>query len=145
MPVSDHHLPATAPSLWAVLGLAAVFAGLGGLFITAPALGAAIFGIPAPGGLGDAYLRAIGLRDAALALYLAGLAWAATRRAVCLVLGASTVIPFGDIALVLAAGTAAWWQIALHGLSAAVLIGVMGWVGFGQNAAVRWPHRRPSP
>ena len=111
---------------WAVLGLALVFLALGGLFLAWPGAGALIFGIPEPAGSGRTALRAIGARDAALALYLAGLALFATRRAVAIVLGASLVIPACD--LVLVAGTAAWWQVALHALSAGVLALVAAWV-----------------
>ncbi|KMO43307.1 hypothetical protein VQ02_00445 [Methylobacterium variabile] len=109
------------PRLWAVLALALVFLALAGLFLAVPSLGALIYGVPEPTGIGRAYLRAIGARDAALSLYLAGLALVATRRAVALVLAASLVIPACDLALVLAAGTAAWWQVALHAASAGVL------------------------
>ncbi|PIK70782.1 DUF4267 domain-containing protein [Methylobacterium frigidaeris] len=127
-----------APSdlrLWAVLALALVFLTLGALFLAAPGLGALIYGVPAPAGLGQTYLRAIGARDAALALYLAGLALLSTRRAVAIVLGASLVIPACDLVLILSAGTATWWQVALHGLSAAVLALIALWLsGRGQAA-----------
>ncbi|GJD54039.1 hypothetical protein OPKNFCMD_6819 [Methylobacterium crusticola] len=122
MAFANRPLSTSAAGFWAVLGLSAVFLCLGALFVAAPTLGASIFGVPAPGDIGDAYLRAIGFRDAALALYLAGLACFSTCRAVCIVLGASTIIPICDIGLVLAVGTAAWWQIALHALSALCLI-----------------------
>ncbi|WP_244424830.1 DUF4267 domain-containing protein [Methylobacterium nodulans] len=101
---------------------------LSGLFIVAPTTGASIFGIPAPGNLADAYLRAIGFRDAALALYLAGLACFSSRRAVGIVLGATVLIPVCDVALVLAVGTAAWWQIGLHALNGVCLIVMTTWV-----------------
>lgn len=107
--------------LWVVLALALVFLALAALFLAAPALGALIYGVPAPEGIGRISLRAIGARDAALALYLAGLALLSTRRAVAIVLAASLVIPACDLVLVLSAGTAAWWQVALHAVSAGVL------------------------
>ncbi|WP_455985226.1 DUF4267 domain-containing protein [Methylorubrum extorquens] len=108
--------------------LSAVFLCLGGLFIASPASGAAIFGIPAPNGVSAGYLRAIGFRDVALALYLGGLACFSTRRAVCLVLGASVFIPICDVILVWSSGTATPWQIALHVGSGASLALVAIWV-----------------
>jgi hypothetical protein len=117
--------PADLP-FWAVLALALVFLALGVLFLAAPGAGALIYGIPEPAGSGRTALRAIGARDIALALYLAGLALFSTRRAVAIVLGASLVIPACDLTLV--AGSAAWWQVALHALSAGVLALVAVWV-----------------
>ncbi|WP_246687828.1 DUF4267 domain-containing protein [Methylorubrum extorquens] len=108
--------------------LSAVFLCLGGLFIASPASGAAIFGIPAPNGVSAGYLRAIGFRDVALALYLVGLACFSTRRAVCLVLGASVFIPVCDVILVWSSGTAAPWQIALHVVSGGSFALVAVWV-----------------
>ncbi len=119
-PGDDRLTPADL-RLWAVLALALVFLALGVLFLAAPALGALIYGVPESEGIGRTYLRAIGARDAALALYLAGLSLFSTRRAVSVVLAASLVIPACDLALILTAGTAAWWQVALHGVSAGVL------------------------
>ncbi|WP_018261200.1 DUF4267 domain-containing protein [Methylobacterium sp. WSM2598] len=128
MASADQHLSTSGPSFWAVLGLAAVFLCLSGLFIAAPTAGASIFGIPAPGNVSDAYLRAIGFRDAALALYLAGLVCFSSRRAVGIVLSATVLIPVCDVALVLSVGTAAWWQIGLHAISATILIVMSIWV-----------------
>jgi len=118
--------------VWTVLALALVFLALGALFLAAPGAGALIYGIPEPEGPGRTALRAIGARDVALALYLAGLALLATRRAVAIVLAASLVIPACDLALV--AGSAAWWQVALHLASAFVLALVAAWLG--------WPPKR---
>ncbi|AWN50171.1 hypothetical protein DK419_21400 [Methylobacterium terrae] len=121
--------PRLAPTdlrFWAVLALALAFLALGALFLAVPEAGALIYGIPEPAGSGRTALRAIGARDIALALYLAGLALFSTRRAVAVVLGASLVIPACDLALV--AGSAAWWQVALHALSAGVLALVAVWV-----------------
>jgi hypothetical protein len=108
--------------------LSAVFLCPGGLFIASPASGAAIFGIPAPNGVSAGYLRAIGFRDVALALYLVGLACFSTRRAVSLVLGASVFIPVCDVILVWSSGTAAPWQIALHVVSGGSLALVAVWI-----------------
>ncbi|WP_245268126.1 DUF4267 domain-containing protein [Methylorubrum extorquens] len=110
------------------MALSAVFLCLGGLFIASPASGAAIFGIPAPNGVSAGYLRAIGFRDVALALYLGGLACFSTRQAVCLVLSASVFIPICDVILVWSSGTATTWQIALHFISGSSLALVAVWV-----------------
>ena len=119
--IGDGRLSPTDLRLWVVLALALVFFGLGGLFLAAPALGALIYGVPEPEGIGRTTLRAIGARDAALALHLTGLSLLSTRRAVAIVLAGSLVIPACDLALILSAGTAAWWQVGLHALSAGVL------------------------
>ncbi|WP_238178971.1 DUF4267 domain-containing protein [Methylobacterium oxalidis] len=87
-----------------------------------------MFGIPAPSGVSVGYLRAIGFRDVALALYLGSLALFSTRRAVCLVLGASVFIPVCDVILVWTLGSAAAWQIALHVLSGVMLALIAAWV-----------------
>jgi hypothetical protein len=105
-----------------------VFLCLAALFILSPAAGADIFGIPAPTGVAEGYLRAIGFRDAALALYLAGIACFSTRRAVSIVLGASVLIPACDVILVLTTGTAASWQIALHAVSGICLLILAAWI-----------------
>jgi hypothetical protein len=60
-------------STWIVLCLAAAFLCLGILFVFASRWGVALFGIPAPEGLGRAYVQAIGFRDVALALYIMAL------------------------------------------------------------------------
>ncbi|AWN54798.1 DUF4267 domain-containing protein [Methylobacterium sp. 17Sr1-1] len=134
-PPGDGRLTPADLRLWAVLGLALVFLALAALFLAAPALGALIYGVPAPEGIGRTALRAIGARDAALALYLAGLALFSTRRAVAIVLAASLVIPACDLVLILSAGTAAWWQVALHGVSAGVLALTALWLARRNHSA----------
>ncbi|MET7248294.1 DUF4267 domain-containing protein [Methylobacterium sp. EM32] len=134
-PSGDGRLFPADPRLWAVLALALVFLALAAVFLAAPALGALIYGVPEPDGAGRTALRAIGARDAALALYLAGLSLFSTRRAVAIVLAASLVIPACDLALILSAGTAAWWQVALHGVSAGVLALTALWLSVRGHAA----------
>lgn len=124
----EQRLSWSEPGMWAVIALAVVFLCLGGLFIVSPSAGAAIFGIPAPSGVSAGYLRAIGFRDVALAIYLTGLARFSTRRAVGLVLIGSVFIPVCDIILVWMSGSAAFWQIALHGVSGAGLVLLAAWI-----------------
>ncbi|MCF4125481.1 DUF4267 domain-containing protein [Methylobacterium sp. SyP6R] len=124
----DGRLSPSDLRLWIVLAMALVFLALGGVLLATPALGALIYGVPEPEGIGRTYLRAIGARDAALALHLAGLSLLSTRRAVMIVLAGSLAIPACDLALILSAGTAAWWQVALHGMSAGVLAVIALWM-----------------
>jgi hypothetical protein len=118
------------------IGLGAVFLLLGGLFTVLPKWGALLFGIDPPPGEGLSYVRAIGFRDLALGLYIGGLAVWADRRALCIVLALTTVIPVMDFALLLALkGLAAIANLVLHGLSAAIFVGTALWVGLRQGGA----------
>ena len=71
------------PSLlkWAVFLLTGLFLLLGLLCLLAPRAGARFYGLEADAPTALFYVRVIGLRDAALALYLFGLALAGLRRA----------------------------------------------------------------
>jgi hypothetical protein len=118
------------PRAWLVGALALVFLALGALFMAAPEPAAALFGIAAPEATGRAYVRAIGFRDLALGLYLAGLLVWSNRPAVRVVIGASLVIPLCDLVLVGAtSGTEAAWQLALHAVSGLVLVATWLWLG----------------
>ena len=115
------------PSTWLVLALSAVFVGLGVLFLAAPRLGAALFGLPAPEGQSFGYLPAIGLRDLAFGLYLFALARLADARAVGTVLAITTLIPAGDVILV---ALARGWSlhILLHAFSGLVMLASAVWL-----------------
>ncbi len=115
------------PSTWLVLALSAVFVGLGVLFLAAPRLGAALFGLPAPEGQSFGYLPAIGLRDLAFGLYLFALARLADARAVGTVLAITTLIPAGDVILV---ALARGWSlhILLHAFSGLVMAASAAWL-----------------
>ena len=116
------------------IGLGAVFLLLGGLFIVLPDWGALLFGIEPPQGEGLSYVRAIGFRDLALGLYVAGLAVWSNRRALCIVLALTTMIPVTDFALVLALkGLAAIPNLVLHGISDAIFSGTASWIGLRQG------------
>lgn len=109
--------------------MAATFLAVAALFVAAPALGAAVFGIPAADGMGLAYVRALGLRDFALGLYLLGLALFSSRRAVGIVLAATVAIPAGDMLLVFAReGLSSLGHLLLHGLSGACCAAVALWL-----------------
>ena len=114
---------------WAVTAMATVFLLVAALFVAAPELGAAVFGIPAPDGAGLAYVRAVGLRDFAFGLYLLGLARCTSRRAVGIVLGLTVVIPAGYVLLVLAwEGLSSPGHLLLHGTSGVCAAGIALWL-----------------
>ena len=120
------------PRAWIVLGFSGTFLALGVLFVAAPRAGAAVFGLPAPEGAGLGYVRAIGFRDLALALYLAGLALLASRRALALVLALTVLIPACDVALVATViGLSSPGYLALHGAAGLAFAGLAWWVGRG--------------
>ena len=109
--------------------LAAMFVGLGLLFLFAPRWGAALFGIPAPENAGIAYLPAIGLRDLAFGLYLFALARLATARAVAAVLAITTLIPAGDIAIVaMERGLSSPGHLLLHAASGTTMAAGAAWL-----------------
>jgi hypothetical protein len=115
------------PAAWAVLLLAALFLAIAGLFVLRPADGAALFGIAleAPG---EAfYVRAVGFRDLALAVYLAGLTLAGERKGLVVLLWATPVIPAGDMLLLASAGAAAPYYL-LHLGSMACFAALAWWV-----------------
>ena len=126
---SSRGLPGDAPSTWLVRLLAAVFLGLGFLFILAPRAGASLFGLPAPEGASFGYLPAIGLRDLAFGLYLLILSFTATRRVLGLIFAATVIIPVGDVVIVaMERGFEAVPNLLLHGLSAAAMAGASLWL-----------------
>ena len=131
---SSRGLPGDAPSTWLVRLLAAVFGGLGFLFILAPRAGASLFGLPAPEGVGLGYLPAIGLRDLAFGLYLLILSFTATRKTLGLIFAATLIIPLGDVIVVtVERGLDAIPNLLLHGVSAAVMAGSSLWLLVGAD------------
>lgn len=95
---------------------------LGVVFIAAPDLGAAVFGLPAPEGDGAAWVAVVGLRDLAFGGYVLALALFSSRRAVGLVLGVTALIPLGDILVLLAVrGFSSPGHLLLHLMSAGVM------------------------
>ncbi len=129
VPAGGPGLPLAQPGTWFVLALSGVFVLLGILFILAPRMGAALFGLPAPEGRALAYLPAIGLRDLAFGLYLFALSRTAPPRALGLVLAITVLIPAGDIAiLALERGTESPGHLLLHGLSGLAMVLASAWV-----------------
>jgi hypothetical protein len=130
------------PISWLVLGIAALFLSIGLLLTTAPRVGAQLFGIPTLGDDSLAYVRALGFRDLALALYIAALTLWTSRRALAIVVGITVLIPVLDFALVLAArGFSSPWHLAMHAGSAAVFAG-LAFFGARSRAAGAAPNVR---
>ncbi len=122
-------MPLQDPGTWFVLALGAGFTLLGVGFLVRPDWGAAVFGIPAEGASALLYAAAIGLRDVGLGLAILVLALAAGRRPLGLMLGAMTVIPLGDVAVVaLARGLSSPGHLLLHGAGAVILAGAAAWL-----------------
>lgn len=114
---------------WLVLGLGLVFALLAILFLVRPDLGGLLFGIAAEGGEARAYIRAVAIRDLALAFYLFALVGLASRRAVAVLLAVTVVIPLCDLALLVwETGGLTPVHALLHGASALVFAGLSTWV-----------------
>lgn len=102
---------------------------LGGIFIAAPELGAAIFGLPSPEGNAAAWIAVVGLRDLAFGGYVIALALLSTRRAVGVVLGVTALIPLGDVLVLLAVrGFSSPGHLLLHLASAAAMSVVAAWM-----------------
>ena len=118
----------TRPLRWSLLAASLLFAVLGLLFLSGIDQAASLFGIPAPHLESHGYVRAVGLRDLALAGYLALLTLYASARAVLLVLLATLIIPAGDLVLVATAAEAVAWQVVLHLATALLFAGLAAWV-----------------
>ena len=121
----DQSLP--APLKWAVFLLSGLFLLLGVLCLLAPAAAARLFGLEADAPAALFYVRAIGLRDAALALYLFGLALAGRRRALTIVALGTLIIPLGDMLLLAASGAGGPLNYLLHGASLLCFAALAWW------------------
>jgi len=109
-----------------VFALSGLFLLLGGLFVLAPGAGAAFYGLDTGAPSALFYVRAIGFRDAALALYLFGLALAGLRRALVIVLSGTLIIPLGDLMLLAGSGAGEAVHYLLHGGSL-ICFAVLAW------------------
>ncbi len=117
------------PVLWSVLlfGMGLALGGLGLFFILMPEPAAQVFGIPAEGKHALSYVRALGIRDVALCLYILvlGRLWVSAVR---MLVGISALIPAGDLALVLLeSGLSVPLQLALHAVSGIALLALAAW------------------
>ena len=113
---------------WALFAASLLFAGLGLFFVCAPEQAAGLFGIPTALPDGHGHVRAVGLRDIALAGYLALLTLFASARAVLVVLLVTLIIPVGDLVLVAGATGGEARQMVLHLASAMLFAGLATWV-----------------
>ncbi len=123
---------------WLVLGLGLVFALLALLFLARPDLGGLLFGIAAKGGEARAYVRAVAIRDLALAFYLFALVGLASRRAVAVLLAVTVVIPLCDLGLLVwETGGLTPVHALLHEASALVFAGLSACVFAADAKAAR--------
>lgn len=96
---------------------ACVFLVLGGLFVAVPVRAAAFYGLPTSDPSAIFYVRAIGFRDLALAIYLLGLTLAGQHQALSIVLIGTLIIPMGDLLLLAASNAGRPTHYLLHGAS----------------------------
>jgi len=115
------------PLAWASLLLAALFFCLAVLFVLAPAPAAAFFGLATNEPSALTFVRAVGLRDLALASYLAGLTLAGDRRSLTILLAATVVIPVGDMLLLALAGAGTPAHFLLHAASLLCFAALAWW------------------
>ena len=101
----------------AALVLAGLFLLLSALFVFWPVAGGELYGWTAQDPSALFYVRAIGLRDAALALYLAGVVFAGSRRALAAVALGTLIIPVGDLLLLAGSGRGRLQHYLLHAAS----------------------------
>jgi hypothetical protein len=124
----DKPLTLSRPVSWCVIGVGGLFAGLALLFFLFPERGALLFGVEASDSLARAYVRAVGIRDLALAAYLVLLTLFASARAVRIVLLATIVIPAADLVLVASQPGPLRLQLLLHLSSAGLFAALALWV-----------------
>jgi len=110
----------------AVFALAGLFLLLSALFVFAPHAGAELYGREAQDSSGLFYVRAIGLRDAALALYLVGVVIAGSRRALTAVALGTLTIPAGDLLLLANSEEARWPHYLLH-IASLLCFALLAW------------------
>ena len=116
---------ADSPRRAGALGLAAAFAGLGAIFLSAPGAASRLFGLPRDGAATAPYIRALAFRDLGLGVAM-GLAAVRGRGLGSLAAGVA-LIPMLDAALVTRRrGAAAAASIGLHLASAAALMILAG-------------------
>ena len=113
---------------WSLLAASGLFGCLGLLFLAATREASALFGVAGTGPGDHIYLRAIGLRDIALAGYLALLTLYGSARAVLIVLVVTLVIPAGDLVLVATAPGRGAIHMLLHLASGMLFAGLTIWV-----------------
>jgi hypothetical protein len=109
------------------LGLALLLAlgiiAIGSQYLASPLAAARVFGLPMPDGANIAWwLRLKGVRDIVLGLnVLAFMIWGAPN-AVGMVLLVETVVPLGDMLLILAARGSTTRALGMHGVTALVML-----------------------
>ena len=113
---------------WLAIGLALLLAlaiiAIGARYVASPMTAIRSFGLPLPeGGANVAWwLRLKGVRDIASGLAVLALLASSGSRAAGIVLLVETIIPVGDMLLILAARGSARTAFGIHGLTALLMI-----------------------
>lgn len=116
-----------APLRLTVSAVAVAFFLLAALFILSPAQGAAFFGLATEDRTALFFVRAVGLRDLALAIYLLALAHSGGTRPLAILLAGTTVIPAGDLVLLSNTDEASKANSLLHGASLVLFASLACW------------------
>jgi hypothetical protein len=125
--------PATGLRL-AAAGVAAGLFGLGLVFLARPQVAGRLFGLQRAGST-SGYIRALGIRDLALAAGLTIAAAGGPRRGLMATAGIASFIPFGDFLLVALRPRRPLVPMVLHGAS------FLGLLGLAAGAAM---HKGPT-
>jgi len=107
--------------------LSSVFMVLGSFFVIMPQPAAAFYGLQTTDLTALLYVRAVGLRDLALAAYLLGLTLAGQRRALSVVLTGTILIPVGDLVLLVGSGSGRSAHYLLHCASLICFVALALW------------------
>jgi hypothetical protein len=116
-----------APLRLTVSAVSVAFFLLASLFILHPAEGATLFGLATEDRTALFFVRAVGLRDLALAIYLLALAYAGDTRPLVILLAGTIVIPVGDLVLLLNAGVGSNAHSLLHFASSVLFASLACW------------------
>jgi hypothetical protein len=109
-------------SLAALLAVAII--GIGGFYLLAPQRMTGSFGLrpPAPDADTRAWLRLKGVRDIVSGLVVLAMMLTAGSRVVGIVLLVESIVPLGDMSVVLVSGGSASKALSIHGVTCAVML-----------------------
>jgi hypothetical protein len=121
----------------AIILLSAIFLILAIVFLISPTTGAQIYGLPTNAPDAVLFVRAIAMRDLALAGYLAGLTFGGCRRALTILLAMTTIIPLGDLCLLASFRAGNLVHYLLHGSSLLCFAGLAFWSRWLSSTSAR--------
>lgn len=121
-------MPCKQPLTIAPCLLSGLFIALAALFVARPEEAAIVYGLRARDPAALFYVRAIGLRDLAPAVYILGLTLARQWRALSVVMTGTLVNPIGDMLLLAWSKAGQPVHYLLHGLSLLSFAGLAFWV-----------------